>query len=293
MILSEIDTNQLASLLRRNSQFDTVYVPNSGNAGDSLIAEATYQFIERIGLQYSVTSLEGDLIKPSKVIVGGGGNLVKPYQNVRNFIERNLQRCEELIVLPHTILAYEDLLSKLDHRCTLICREKKSLDFCLQHAPRAQVRLGDDMALLWKREETEKYAQKERFNHPADIAFNLRNLKHWIRDISNRRQIVGGVLNAFRTDVEGKNTPTMIDSVDLSEIFSSESMARPFASCTINSLANFIDRADIVRTDRLHIAILSSMLGKQVEMHDNSYGKNKLVYEYSLASRFPNITFVG
>jgi exopolysaccharide biosynthesis predicted pyruvyltransferase EpsI len=46
-----------------------------------------------------------------------------------------------------------------------------------------------------------------------------------------------------------------------------------------------------VCTDRLHVAILAAILGKDTTLYSNSYYKNKGVYEYSLSS-YPNVKFV-
>lgn len=47
-----------------------------------------------------------------------------------------------------------------------------------------------------------------------------------------------------------------------------------------------------MRTDRLHVAIAGALLGKSVELHANSYFKNRAVYQFSLRS-FPSVRFVG
>lgn len=44
-----------------------------------------------------------------------------------------------------------------------------------------------------------------------------------------------------------------------------------------------------VETDRLHVAIAASLLGKRVRIQNNSYGKNRAVYEFRLRDRFPNL----
>ena len=289
--MQEIDAQGLKALLLAGDARETVFAPNSGNAGDSLIAEATYQFFDRIGLAYSPVTLNDRLSKPSRVIIGGGGNLVMPYHNVSSFIAVNLDRCEELIILPHSIRGHEDVLARLDERCTIICREQRSFDFTLAAAPRAKVLLGHDMALLWNREETRRRASRALTTHPFDGAFQLRNLKLWVRDLQHRGKVKDGTLNAFREDVESLGAPLPPDNVDLSHVFATDSMASHYSARAVDALVRFLDRAERVRTDRLHIAILSTLLGKTVEMHDNNYGKNRSVYDRSLAGRFSNVTF--
>ena len=50
--------------------------------------------------------------------------------------------------------------------------------------------------------------------------------------------------------------------------------------------------ADIIVTDRLHVGISSRLLGKEVFLFDNSYGKVSGVYEYSL-KRCSRVHFVN
>jgi exopolysaccharide biosynthesis predicted pyruvyltransferase EpsI len=291
--LPEVDPDVLSAILLGRDHQDTVYVPNRGNAGDSLIGEAIFQFFDRIGLSYTTVNLTDRLMKPSRVVIAGGGNLVMPYRNIRDFLENNFDQFEEVVILPHTIQGHEDLLAKLDGRFRLICREERSYDFCRKHASGATVLIGDDMALLWDHEETVARAHAEAFRNLGDATFHMRNIKHLVRRLQYRGKIRNGTLNAFREDVEKADRPVPENSVDVSQAFSTETTTRPYAACAVQAMCLFLDHVDRVRTDRLHVAILSAMLGKAVEMFDNSYGKNRSVYEYSLAGRFPNVTFAG
>ena len=50
------------------------YLPNPGNAGDSLIACATYQFFERNNIEYKCCQSEKDISDNDILVYGGGGN---------------------------------------------------------------------------------------------------------------------------------------------------------------------------------------------------------------------------
>ncbi|MBT8171534.1 polysaccharide pyruvyl transferase family protein, partial [Candidatus Bathyarchaeota archaeon] len=52
-----------------------------------------------------------------------------------------------------------------------------------------------------------------------------------------------------------------------------------------------VEGAKRVFTDRLHIAIFSTILGKNTFLYPNSYYKNKGVYEFSL-QKYPNVKFI-
>ena len=51
---------------------------------------------------------------------------------------------------------------------------------------------------------------------------------------------------------------------------------------TMTDFVSTVNNADKVFTDRLHVAILSKILGKKVTLFGNKYHKNKGVWEYSL-----------
>jgi exopolysaccharide biosynthesis predicted pyruvyltransferase EpsI len=53
-----------------------------------------------------------------------------------------------------------------------------------------------------------------------------------------------------------------------------------------------VEGATNVFTDRLHIAIFSTILGKNTFLYPNSYYKNKGVYEFSL-QKYPNVKFIN
>ena len=78
---------------------------------------------------------------------------------------------------------------------------------------------------------------------------------------------------------------------DIPKIFSLGSIGIKPERRTVNQLtvsAHFllraIDQFASVRTDRLHVAIAAAMLGKTVELYDNSYYKNRAVFDFSLSS---------
>lgn len=72
----------------------------------------------------------------------------------------------------------------------------------------------------------------------------------------------------------------------------------PVVSKDVNLLRSYssfvetISDSAVVYTDRLHVSILSAILGKETYLLPNSYHKNKSAYEYSL-KRFPNVNFIN
>lgn len=54
-------------------------------------------------------------------------------------------------------------------------------------------------------------------------------------------------------------------------------------------LLKALDQPDAILTDRLHLGISGALLGKEVFLMDNVYGKISGIYELSLRERFPRV----
>ena len=60
---------------------------------------------------------------------------------------------------------------------------------------------------------------------------------------------------------------------------------------SFSQFLNLVANANVIYTDRLHVAILGYIFGKKVFLFPNKYWKNKGVYEYSL-NKCQNIFFI-
>lgn len=83
--------------------------------------------------------------------------------------------------------------------------------------------------------------------------------------------------NCFRTDSESLTGDYKENNHDISltwngDYWDNEFLARNSTRCMIN----FLEEYKVVNTDRLHVAILASLLGKEVNFYPNSYYKMKL-----------------
>ena len=283
----ESDLERFLAAFRGES---VLFAPNPGNAGDSVIACAEYQIFDRLGIDYRVVSQDVDPSETSGEIVfyGGGGNLVAPYQNARNFIERHHKRAKQLIILPHTIVAYPELLAALGSNVVLICREQLSHNYVLRFVSAAKVYLMDDAAFSLDVERLLARggrAENAWLNRPLRAAKrSIRVLLHAFRNVHQRN-----TLNSFRGDVEGTGRSGAEANFDVSQMLAADTMSAVDSVLTARSMVNFINRFDIVRTDRLHVCIVSLLLGKEVHFFDNSYGKNRAVYEHSMLGRYPSL----
>ena len=139
----------------------------------------------------------------------------------------------------------------MDSNATIFCREKITYEFVKKNAKKAEY-------YLW-----------------SDCAF--------YNDLINYLEVGEGILNSFRVDVESSKKELPADNEDIS-----------YDGWCMKPLKDFlgkIQKYEEIRTDRLHVAIASAMLGKRVLFYSNSYYKNKAVYEYSL-KKYPQVIFV-
>lgn len=283
------DYTELATLLRGFGDDPLVFVPNPGNAGDAVINAGMFALFDRLSLRWEQGSITGHY--PGRVLIySGGGALVPEYPGNDRFFLTNHAQARALIVLPHTIRAYRPLIETMGANCHLFAREQGSFDYLMECDTKAQRYLSHDMAFALDAATVRAL--------PVDWGFVLgggRGLA-WPKMIAKfaiaaRRS--GGRLSALRQDVERTGIAIPPGNLDLSDLFGPGRMDRPAVSATLRALAAVIDRHHSVDTNRLHIAILSTILGKTVRMRDNSYGKNRAVWDHSMAGRFANATFAA
>ena len=269
---------------------EIIYIPNKGNGGDSFITEGTYQFVEDLGLPWRMQTLLDPVPEGSHIILGGGGNLVAPYPNYRDFLTQNMHRWASLVLLPHTIRAYPEILGALNDTCDIYCRESPSLDYCKEHLTGgARLHECHDMAFYWQPERTKAEVSGAVLANLTNRTYLIRAAKFLVRDRLATRLIRDGKLLALREDVESAGVLVPEHSVDVSQIFSTEGVTRKYAASATWAMSRLLDKADVVETDRLHAAVMSALLGKKVFMRDNSYGKNRSIWEYSMKDIFPNV----
>jgi exopolysaccharide biosynthesis predicted pyruvyltransferase EpsI len=264
-----------------------VFVPNPGNAGDSFIAHATYQFLDRLGLDYAVGE-ETETYPEQTIVYGSGGNLVTPYVNLNNFLIRNAPVCTQLIILPHTIRAYERTLRSLGENCSIYCRDAVSHDFVARTARKARVALSHDMAFAADFGETARQMNAMPWPFLSNRRFARRNIKR-IAITGAYKVRAPRVLDAFRLDCEMTDRPIPTPNIDVSAVFATGDMSRLDALETTYRMMRFVDGFRTVNTNRLHVAIMGAMLGKTVNFYDNSYGKNSAVFQHSFEGRFENV----
>ncbi|MEI7946793.1 MAG: polysaccharide pyruvyl transferase family protein [bacterium] len=277
---------------------DIVYCPNGGNAGDAMIASATYDLFAETGVSFSLFDPEHFDPKGKTLIYGGGGNLIPLYQSAHKFIERYHRAVRRLIVLPHTIQGHEDLLADLGTNVDLLTREAVSYDYVKRVTSGPRVFLADDLALSLS--SAAYLGQQEGWLRMICRQENsvYRKAKWSVilaREYCRRRCAPASseVLRAFRIDKERTRNTLPRGNVDVSRLLKCKNLSPLQAACTTQMLLRFINNYQEVQTDRLHVAIAAALLGKQVKMYANSTYKCEAVYQCSLAGRFPQIQWMG
>ncbi len=306
---------KLESCLRGLSH--VVYVPNPGNLGDELIAVATVQLFERLGVSFEIYE-EGHSYESGYTLVYGGGGVMMPdwgcIPTLRKlFTDPALGRC---VVLSHSMRACPELLEVMDERFTVFLREQQSLDYAraLNHSaiflpaddmvfylnPRtlpdeekllaAMPRPGCLRALLARMRRADKNTDHTlllaRFYRKTYPRLRQR-LPQCVQMLPDGRRLAW----FLRQDREQlAQLGTLHPSLDLSRLGGSMCRWPEFNLLGVSQFLKAIESVDVVVTDRLHVSIASAMLGKELLMLDNSYGKLLGVYERSM-HQLPGVHF--
>ena len=278
----------LPRFLESHARQTVWYCANPGNAGDALIASATRQIFRRLRLDVREVR-DTEAVPDGQVIFfGGGGNLVPAYGEAARFIARHHERARTFVVLPHTIRGHEALLASLGPNVLLVCRDLPSFEWVRRTAPRARAALGPDLALSVR---------------PWDLWG--RALAGLPRSVATRRE-ARRLLAAFHLAPAGPDGLLAVLRADLESAQGCRDRERDLgllletdvhdpALCDLAS-ALLLWRVWLSRrvvTDRLHVAIAAAILGRPVELWDNGYGKNRAVWEASLAAEYPVVAFRG
>ncbi|MCO6449734.1 MAG: polysaccharide pyruvyl transferase family protein [Caldilineales bacterium] len=278
------------------------FYPNPGNAGDSVISCATFQILDRQDRKYQTRAYSLNYRAPEQGIIlcGGGGSFVGDDERVFNLMADYHAKVGKLVILPQTIVGRTDLLRSFGENVDIICRERTSYDYVVRLGVYANVLLMDDAAISlnvpWL------------LAHPARCRLlgipwllRFRRLDRYIAFRRLRRKRLrelrarhgSSTLNCFRVDGERTDIPLPADNLDLSVEIMLGVRPKALARLVTYELLAFLNNFETINTNRLHLGILSALLGKHVNFFANSYFKNESVYRFSLAQRFPNVHWCG
>lgn len=151
-----------------------------------------------------------------------------------------------------------------DRPVTLFCREPYSRDLLSvrPRPPQVEVLMSKDTALYLDQRDLNPLAV------PTEQTYDL---------VCFRRDKETIIPKEMKREIVEQAQKPMVDDI------SKKGLLRDFVSTVAN--------ARRIHTDRLHVAILAHILGKEATLYDNRYHKNRGVFEYSMRHN-PKIQFV-
>lgn len=285
-----VDNVCIRDYLSQFSDKPIIYIPNPGNGGDSVIASATYQLFDDCHVNYKIYR-KGDDTRNAIVMYGGGGNFVELYNNARIFLQAHHQRADKLILLPHTIGGNEDLLKEFGSNTTIFCREPNSYEHAKKYSTRCEVLLADDLALSLDVNRIKSQSRIPPFSARSligipQLLMNDKRLKNELAQFKDEN-----TFNCFRIDPESAIESPPEKNLDLSEVLRYKSYPRFICDWITRSFVMTLDQFDHINTDRLHVGIVSGLLGKPAQLSPGNYHKNQSVFEFSIKPNLKTVKF--
>lgn len=223
-----------------------------GNYGDSLIWHGTKKLMNELNISENYVEIDSPKSNDT-LFIDGGGNFIDHYSDVRDFLTKRHDLYKEIVVLPHTIFG--------DRQIDVLNN------------------LSSNITVFCREKNSFNFVKQNFLKGNVYLWHDCAFYNNFPKSPDGK-----GVLNAFRKDKESilDNIPN--DNSDLSY--------NGYATKPVNELINSLKQYKEINTDRLHIAICATLLGKKVNLFPNSYYKNKAVFDYSLRN-ITNVSFKG
>jgi len=282
------------------------YVPNTGNAGDSVIESATFGMFDKLNLQYKLTTSASNEFVDRVVVLAGGGALTNEEASYTKVLRECAEKAKKVIVLPHTIKDIDSTIARYGGKVVFFCREKNSYDYVRGFNTSAY--LVDDLAFSL---DVAYFSRRleSRFKLGLIIYFfgqrlglikGKMRLKHLVKSLDYTRIInkaistsdQSSILNAFRQDDERTDIAIPENNFDISATYQLELGDKKLSHCATHMMIKTISAFDEIHTNRLHVAIVSAILDKKVKFYNNSYFKCKAVYLKSIENEFRKVEFI-
>jgi len=301
-LLEIIDTQLLSVINGNNTPKECIYLdlPYHTNIGDIFIWYGTEHFLKRAGLKclyrsslstYSEQKMSG-VSKNREVFIflHGGGNFGDLWERHHNFRKKIITDYSDnkIIILPQTVFYTDDNKMKNDvelfarHRNLTICaRDKKSYQI-LKDNFQNEIILVPDMAFCIPRVEIQRYRVPEIIGSTLFLRRTDRETNNSIdclRYISQKQFDVQDWITIDNHYKEEKILLRLSYSKRISKFVADLYAQKIFQKIIVNKGVKQISKYENVYTNRLHVAILSVLLGKSFVFFDNSYGKNRAFYE--------------
>lgn len=252
--------------------------PNTGNAGDSIIAMGSMRILADCGIDYTfVTSKEeiDRLTDKDVLILGGGGYLVPYWHGGAVFLNQISDRKCKLVLLPQSVLDAEEPLRLLREGDAIFLRGRNSYDYAKSLDLAAFVSMDDDCG----------------FSADAQAVLNHRPLgPRSLRDTA-RYALIGyhyvrskftGHIDAYRVDGEklGSARSPVIHDIARVVCFGNSDPERIATSA--HWLLRVLSWYDTATTDRLHVMVSRILIKRPVQVRPISYTKIQEVIDLSI-----------
>lgn len=289
-------TQSLRPLIREKCiLLDTPYYHN---IGDVLIWKGEMSFLSEhhVRCLYNAsyeTCTFPEIAKDVTVLFNGGGNLGDIYPEHMLFLKKVVSRYSDnlIVICPQTVYYKDkshmesDFKLLLQHKDLYFCaRDKITYDTLVGYFGE-RTRIIPDMAFCIPEVNLRKYALKETKNR---LVIERKDCE----SLTGRMPSENGDISDWPTFEHSFHRTTFLNKV--LKRFSDAHI--PFVSTSCNHFWNyyfthcfaemmfkegvrFISPYKKVETTRLHGCILSLLLGKEITLVDNSYGKNRNFYD--------------
>lgn len=274
-----------------NADYVFLDLPYHSNIGDSLIWKGAEDFLKSLPYKCLLrTSFQTftfpELKKETIVLLHGGGNwgdLYAPHNELRrNVVKRYPDN--KIIILPQTVYydgirnARNDAKIFRQHKHLTICaRDKYSYRFLKAFGFCENIFLMPDMAFHINVEELKQY-------------YKLPLHKDLIFQRVDKEKTNMNVVNALTDSYDVSDWPDYEKTEPQVEYLyelikegnykdADEYAVNTYLPARVGTGVEMISQYDKVFSNRLHGAILSILLGKEVYIFDNSYGKNSQYYD--------------
>jgi exopolysaccharide biosynthesis predicted pyruvyltransferase EpsI len=207
------------------------------------------------------------------ILIGGGANVNDLYGHGTRLLNVVINQNPKnvIIVAPQTYwfnsTQFPKVFQNAKQEIHLFCRERNSYSLLrnMNLPSNVNIHLSPDAALYLTRDDLIPFA-----NRSIDCCYDFLCLRTDKESAVSKTAVIEMVKKSA-------NPPRKLFLGDVSYSFD------------FNSFVGLIEGAWNVYTDRLHVAILASALGKQTVLFANSYYKSKAVFEYSL---HPHVRFI-
>lgn len=263
--------------IKQDTKNEKVYLLLSdGNKGDGLILEGTRTLLAKVGIDPVILQ---PLICPKELngkvlLIIGGGAFNPAYDTMSNIVPSYLTHFDKIIILPSSFdltskNAFE-LIKNAPKHLIIFCREKISYSAVLSHA---------------------KYKENIKLAPDTSLYIDWAKYKKEIKD-SN------GILVAIRTDNEqlpckkifiAEWILKMFKIINYTNVLFDDASLGPASEW--KELIKEISPFSTVVTNRAHVAIAATMLGKKTIIFANVYHKVRAIYDYSLCN-YANTIFI-